>query len=352
MSFDKKANGSLDIETAVLKYQETGSAESYDAALASGEKLVNYYAGIYSTGSIDETLKDAAREGFIAALDNYEPSRKILFSEYAIHCIINEIREELRSRNLFKVPEWLKHLQNEVMNATEELSRKKSSLPTLKDIATKVNIKEQGITETMQAGNIPIEDLNLSTIKTLRLETFKLPIEDVITLRKSLDRLINIQRKVLSLISVNLKELSMAIEEEESALTKSQVGYLRAFEESGSGQEEDGNSFKINFPVEYDEGEVLRYFEVLSDEYGLQISEIRCIGRPEIYGVDDLKVPLDIRLEGRYRGLLQLLDHLRNTEKAVRVDRVYTARNEKIPARISISVVVNTYFPHGILNRT
>lgn len=352
MSLGKQTNEPPDLESAVQEYLETGKPESKDKLLKMGRELANYYAGIYSPGKMDQSLKDAATEGFYLALKRFDPSRGVQFSTYATHCIMTEIRQELRSRNLFKVPDWLKRLQEDVLNATEELARKKSALPTLKDIAGKVNIAEQGITETMQAGSVPMKDINLSTIKSLRHESFKLPIEDVIAIRKSLDRLTNIQKKVLSLISVNLRELSLAIEEEESALTKTQAEYLRMIENGSNTKKEheEVSSFKMDFPDEYIEDDVLRYFEVLSDEFGLRLSEIRCIGKPEQEESSKMiKVPLDVRLEGRYRGLLQLLDHLRNGEKSVKVGRVQTTRNEKIPARISISILIDTYYRKAVL---
>ncbi len=350
MCSEKKANELQDLETAIRQLLETGSPEAREELLQLGRELANYYADIYSPGKADETLEEAAREGFAMALKRYDHSRGVSFSNYATHCIISEIRQELRSRNLFKIPDWLLRLQDDVINATEELARKKSSLPTLKEIAGKVNIDELGITETMQAGSVPLENINLSSIKSLRHETFKMPIEDVITIRKSLDRLSNIQKKVLSLISVNLRELSLAIAEEDSALTQTQAQYMRMVEELTDSAEskESANSFKIGFPDEYVEEEILRYFEVLADEYGLRLLEVRSMGKPEEEGKQQIKVPLEIRLEGRYRGLLQLLDHLRNSERAVGVERVRTTRNEKIPARISISIAVNTFYHNNV----
>jgi len=205
---------------------------------------------------------------------------------------------------------------------------------------------EQGIAETMQAGAVPMQEIDLSAIKNMRLETFKMPVEDVITIRKSLDRLSKIQNKVLSLISVNLSELSMAIEEEEKALTRTQVKHLRMVEGDAKqpGEVENSGSFKIAFPQEYDEDEILRYFEVLSDEYGLHLSEIRCVGRPKEVNNGSFKIPLDVRLEGRYRGLLELLDHLRKEEDAITVKKVRTSRSEQVPARISISINVDSFY--------
>lgn len=336
-----------DLDQAVQKYLASKNPEEREKILQAGKEIAGYYAGIYSPGrSLDENLDRAASDGFTEALENFDPSRGVPFSTYATHCIISEIRDELRSRNLFRVPKWLIRLQDDVIGATEELARKKSGLPTLKEIASKVNIVERGIAETMQAGSVPLEELDLSAIKNIRLEAFKMPVEDVITIRKSLDRLSKIQNKVLSLISVNLSELSKAIEEEEKALTKTQVKHLRMVEGEAeqTGEVENSGSFKISFPKEYDEDEILRYFEVLSDEYGLRLSEIRCIGRPKNVSSDRLKIPLDIRMVGRYRGLLELLDYLRKEEEAITVKKVQTSRSEQVPARISISINVDSFY--------
>jgi len=346
MSTENTAKKPPDLETTVQNYLNTGSQEAKKSVIRVGSALVDYYAGIYSpAGEPDEYLKKAAREGFLRALKNFDPSREVMFSTYATHCIIGEIRRELRERNLFKVPGWLKRLQSDVVEATEELTRENETMPTLQDIARKVNIAEEGITETMQAGTVPVKEINISVLKSLRRETFKMPIEDMIAIRKSMDRLKDIQKKVLSLISDNLSELSMAMEEEELALTKEQARHIRMVENHGGDPAilDELKSFKIDFPVAFREEEISRYFAVLADEYGLHLVEISFKDNPKEED-DYLSIPIKLDLEGRYRGLLQLLDHLRNHERTVHVKRVRTARNEKIPARISIYIDLNAFF--------
>jgi len=343
----KMIEGPPDLEILLQQYKKTGSPEDKEKLVIQGKGLANYFAGIYSPGRVDENLKQAAVEGFHTALNRYDHSSEIPFTKYATHCIITEVRNELRAKQLFKVPEWLKHIQNDIINATEELARKNYAVPTLEDIANKVNIAENGITETMQAGSISLDEINLSSIKSTRYEAFKLPIEDVITIRKSLDRLSDIQKKVLSLISVNIRELSLAIEEEEQALVKAQAKHMRIVEDSSSlrDNQESLDDFKVKFPDEYLEEEVTRYFEVLSDKFSLRLSDIIFKSRSLNHkGDNNLVIPLQITLEGRYRGLLQLLDYLRNEEKAIRVARVQATRNENIPARVIVSIVLNTYY--------
>ena len=351
MSGPKSDNEQPDLEVAVKKYLDNGCPESKKVTLAFGNELANYYAGLYSPGVIDESLKAAAREGYLKALKRFDPANEVPFSNHAAHCIISEIRQVLRKRDLFKIPAWLKQLQDDVINATEELSRNEPDLPTLEDIAEKANIAEQGITETMQAGSVPMKDIKIAAIKSLRHETFKMPVEDLITIRKSVDRLADIQKKFLSLLSENLRELRLAIEEEESALSETEVRYTQAAEKCSHPDKSQNSTdtYIMRFPERYKKDEILRYFEVLSDEFGLSLIKISCIGKPEMDGDKYVKIPLDVQFDGRYRGLLQLLDYLRNSEKTLRVGRVHITRSEKIPARISTSIIVNTYYRDNIV---
>lgn len=342
----------LDLENAVKKYLETGSQNSRAKVISLGQTMASYFANLYSPGSADNGMKRAASTGFLKALKRFDPQRGVQFSTYATHCIISEIREELKNRQLFRVPEWLKKLQDDVVKATEELAKENQMMPTLQEIANKVNVAENGISEAMQAGTVALDNLNVKSIKSLRHEAFKLPVEDVITIRKSLDRLSDIQLKVLSLFSANLRELRLAMEEEEKALSREQDQYLKMVE---NGKQELGiiavSSFKLDFPLHFVENQVKRYFEVLADEYGLRLTDMKYINSEKDTASPDqteednrIYKSIELMLEGRYRGLLQLLDYLRNDEEFLQVERVRTTRNETVPARISIFLLVSATF--------
>jgi RNA polymerase sigma-B factor len=343
---NQELHKSQDLESSMLAYLKNGSPEARQNVINAGRAMVHYYAEIYSPGNLDPSLLQAANEGFMTALTRFVPSHNVLFSTYATHCIISEIRQELRTRKLFKMPLWLRKLQEDVINATEVLAQENSFLPTLESIASKVNVAEKGIMEAMQAGNVSLSEIDIGSIKSLRNESFKLPIEDVITIRKSMDRLNDIQKKVLSLISVNLRELSLAIEEEEQALTKTQARYMRLVENGSNVRDTEQclSDLIIGYPQEFIEDEVLRYFEVLSDEFGLRLVDLRYKGRPRDEDANYMSIRMEIDMEGRYRGLLQLLDYLRKEIKAIRVDRVRTARNENIPARMNINISLSAFY--------
>lgn len=349
MKADQYVGKKHDLDAIVQEYLKSGSKEAQDDILKIGKTMIEYYAGIYSPGEIDPGLKNAAKKGFKIALQKFDPDREMQFSTYATNCIISEIRRELNDRRLFEVPPWLLQLQESVIKATEELSRDSSTLPTLEDVSNRLNIAEKGIAEIMQAGTVPMQNIDLQTLKSLKQETFKLPIEDVITIRKSVDRLQEIQKRFLLLIQNNLNELNKAIKEEEQALSKDQAKFLRLVDSKGGSdrQEDYPENYKIAFPKAFDRDQVLRYFEVLSDECGLRLLRIRFLDETKSEtgpAVSTLCVPLIVELEGRYRGLIKLLDHLRNKEEAVKIHRVKTRRSKDIPARIAIGISAESLF--------
>lgn len=200
MSAKKNTGKNETLENAVREFYETGSENSKLTVITAGEALVNYYAGLYSAGKTDEDLRQAGYEGLLKALKRFDPDKGVMFSTFAVHCIIGEIRHELRDRGPFKIPEWLQTLQSKVLKVTEELAQKNGYMPTLPEIAEKANVAEDGIVEAMQVGSVPIDEVDLSKLKSLRYENFKLPIEDVVTIKMSLEKMDSLQKNVITMI--------------------------------------------------------------------------------------------------------------------------------------------------------
>jgi RNA polymerase sigma factor (sigma-70 family) len=94
----------------------------------------------------------------------------------------------------------MKGLQAKIISATEELAQKNSTMPTLKEIARMVNVNEEGIVEAMQAGCVSLDELDLTKVRHIRYESFKLPIEDKIAVQMSIERMDQLQQQVIKLI--------------------------------------------------------------------------------------------------------------------------------------------------------
>jgi RNA polymerase sigma-B factor len=188
------------LEEAMSCYLVNNSSEAKDALFGAAEPLIRHYSSLYSVGGFDEDLKQAAYEGLLKAVKNFDSYRGNKFVAYAVHCIVGEIRHELRDRGFYKIPEWLKTLQGQITQATEELYQKNKAMPTIRQIAEKINVAEEGIAEAMQAGCISLDELDLSKVRHLRYESFKMPIEDVITVKMSLEKMDQLQQQVIKLI--------------------------------------------------------------------------------------------------------------------------------------------------------
>ena len=180
------------LEEAALRYCRDKSEHAKKDTVNHAGALINYYASLYSPGKVDEDLRQAGYLGLLKGLERFKPDKGVLFSTYASHCIIGEIKHELRDRGIFKIPEWMKGLQAKIIEATEELAQKNSEMPTLREIAKRVNVAEEGIIEAMQAGYVRLEELDLSKVRHLRYESFKLPIEDKIAVQMSLEKMDNL----------------------------------------------------------------------------------------------------------------------------------------------------------------
>lgn len=188
------------LETAVRDYLCEKSLQNRENVVMAAEGLIRHFALLYSPGIMDEDLKQAGYEGLLKALKRFDPDRGIQFSTYAANCIIGEIRHELRNRSSFYVPEWLKSLQAKIIDATEALAQENGAMPTLKEISNRINVNSEGIAEAMQAGCVPLDDIDWSRFKHIRYQSFKLPIEDVIAVKIALSKMDSLQQKVVTLI--------------------------------------------------------------------------------------------------------------------------------------------------------
>lgn len=346
MTTQEKISKLPGLEKAVREFLETESASAKQQMIEVGQAMIDYYSTVYSSNTVDQNLHKAAKEGFLIALKQYDSPREMTFSTYASHCIISEIRAVLQERQFFTVPAWLKELKEQIRLISENLSQEADQLPTLEEIAKNVSLAEEAVKTINQDHEDLFGDNSGTTFGEQYTETIKAPIEDVSEIRKSLDRIEDIKKKVLDLLELNLDELSLAIKEEDHAFAREQQKYLSIVDDEHKTENEYNHqeNFTLGFPLEFAERELKSYFDVLAGEYGLHLKEMRIMGELQNDDVLHMSVPLEVELDGRYRGLLHLLDYMRNEEKAIRIEQVRTSRNQNIPARINIIITLGATF--------
>jgi len=162
-----------------------------------------------------EPLEDLAQVGYIGlinALNLYNQDKGIKFETYATWLIAGEIRHHIRDKHQsIKVPGWMLKLNKKIDEFIISYKKENNRFPTLIEISEKFNLTEEGIKEILKARDVvQIVSLDqeqrkyssdnypkLERIKSKSYQTFKLPMEDIITLKTAFSKLKKLQQKVI-----------------------------------------------------------------------------------------------------------------------------------------------------------
>src|SRR5215213_6911862 len=191
-------------------YKERGDRRAVERIFSMNVKILNHIVRRYASSS-DESYEDLLQVGYVGmmkAVNGYRLDSEAKFSSYAYSMIEGEIKHHLRDTALVKRPRWARNLHARVSEATSRLTTELGRPPLIEEVADEVNITPEGVSELMKlfcdtdvlsldAGED--EEVDVSAIKSLRYETFSLPIEDRILLDQALESLTELQRKVIYL---------------------------------------------------------------------------------------------------------------------------------------------------------
>ena len=89
--------------------------------------------------------------GLIKSIENFDISKNVLFSTYAVPMINGEIKRYLRDNNLLKVSRQLKDIAYKSLKIKENFILKNNREPTLKEISEILNIEEYEIKEAFDS---------------------------------------------------------------------------------------------------------------------------------------------------------------------------------------------------------
>jgi RNA polymerase sigma-B factor len=201
MTEDKRGDMLLKpLDAAIQAYLSSESQQSLDRVMQEGHGIVKHFAYIYSGGRYNEDILQAGYEGFLKALDRFDETRGNLFSTFAGHYIIGEIRHYIRKEATYYKPNCISELQGRYDRVLNDYYCAHGSLPTLEYMAEKLNIRPEGIANIMSAGLVSFDQLNIDQISNMNYKSFRLPIEDKIVLDQAMKMLTDIQRKVIILL--------------------------------------------------------------------------------------------------------------------------------------------------------
>ena len=94
--------------------------------------------------------------GLIKSIDNFDVSKNVMFSTYAVPMIVGEIRRYLRDNNSIRVSRSIRDLAYKVLAAKEKLSKQNGKEPTVEEIAKELEIPKEEIIISMDAIQEPI----------------------------------------------------------------------------------------------------------------------------------------------------------------------------------------------------
>ncbi len=186
-----------DMNNVYADYADDPCEEALTQLMEAGERMIRSLVRSLAQNSIPEDLIQAGYLGLMKAVRCYDPSYGTQFSTFAYQKVMGEVRLEIRKERTFDRPLWLVNLQDSILKATDEFIVAEKRMPTRSELAAKMNIEESGIETAMQAGSVPLDELNLKDLRSISQEAFRLPLEDKIVLQQAINGLSKLQRAVI-----------------------------------------------------------------------------------------------------------------------------------------------------------
>ena len=193
-----------------------------------------------NSGEPLEDLEQLGYIGLINALNLYNQNKGVKFETYATWLISGEIRHYIRDKHqIIKIPHWITELNIKIDKFIVKYKEETKQIPSLKKIAEEFNLTEEGVKEVLKARDVvhlvSIDQDNrnydyneypaLEKIKNDHYKSFKLPIEDLIALDLALNKLKNLQRKVVNYIFI--QDLTQAKIAKKLAISQRQVSRIK-----------------------------------------------------------------------------------------------------------------------------
>lgn len=190
----------------VQDYKDVSNLEARERFVERFSGLVFSVVNKFRSRCEWEDLVQVGYLGLIKAAEAYDPSQKVKFTTYAYHCILGEVTHFIRDRKeLVRRPRWHVGLSRQVGQFIEIYSQTHSRLPTVEQIATKLNLTHEAVEEVLKSrahvslDSSPGPEFDIEKIRSGKYETFKLPLEDRIAIQQALDKLVAVEKDLIFL---------------------------------------------------------------------------------------------------------------------------------------------------------
>ena len=130
----------------------TDSRADRDILITENMGLVHTCAHRFTGKGIEyEDLFQAGCMGLVKAFDAFDRERGVRFSTYAVPVILGEIRRLFRHGGTVKVSRTLKELSIRTAREREKFALKEGREPTIKELAERLGVSEEDVTEAVCA---------------------------------------------------------------------------------------------------------------------------------------------------------------------------------------------------------
>ncbi|MCK8823708.1 RNA polymerase sporulation sigma factor SigG [Fuchsiella alkaliacetigena] len=141
----------------LFKKMQAGDREARQTIVGGNLKLVlSVLQRFNNRGEPIDDLFQVGCIGLMKAIDNFDLSKNVKFSTYAVPMIIGEIRRYLRDNNPIRVSRSLRDTAYKALKLKENLENKNSEEPTLSEIAEELDIPREKIVYALDAIQDPI----------------------------------------------------------------------------------------------------------------------------------------------------------------------------------------------------
>jgi len=202
----------LNEEEKVQKNENTKLLEKYQYLV---EKITDNFNEITESR---EDLKEVGYIGLLNAINLYNDNiDKINFENYAQILITNEIHQYLsKYHRKIDRPNWLIKLNCEIDQFVINYHHTYQKFPQIAEIAEHLNVSNSGLYEILKAreslnekysdhdSGINLLEIQpeLQEIRSQSYQSFKLPIEDIIALKKAFSKLKKLQENIIHYIFI------------------------------------------------------------------------------------------------------------------------------------------------------
>jgi RNA polymerase sigma-B factor len=137
----------------LLQRAHAGDQQAREALVQRFLPLARQLARRYQRGgeALDDLIQVASL-GLLKAIDRFDPTRDTAFSSFAVPTILGELKRHFRDKGWsVRVPRDLQELTVRLEPTSEALSRELGHVPTLAELAKRLDVSEEQVLEAREA---------------------------------------------------------------------------------------------------------------------------------------------------------------------------------------------------------